>query len=568
MKTLLKALAGALIFSFRLSASPVINEVMYTPADPGNEWFELLNTSETVDLSGWKWKDATSTLRTISAQSILLQRDSFIVICQDSLKFRAQYPDSHCRLIQTAWSALNNTGDNLILMNSSGSRVDSLLFAASWGGTSAYSLERRDPLGLTNSSANWGSCILTVKATPGVENSNRAKEFDVAFRKILISPINPVAGSYADAKIILINTGLNPAEGVLLKVYDDRNLDTSAQPGELIVSSALSTILPGDSSEFETQIAGLEAGRKQLIAIAEYVPDNDTSDNRLTHSFFVSEPGSAGSMVINEIMFDPLTGMSEWIELYNPSANGYDVKGWKILDNSSEIDLSDTSLYMPPGAFLVVASDSSVIMQFPHLAERSPDVRTVIRGSISLNNSGEKITLTDSLSTAIDFTEYSPSMHNPDIEDPKGISLERINPSFPSNYSSNWSSCTDRTGGTPGKKNSLFTGYHPITAEISVTPNPFSPDGDGYQDAAVITCNFNFSSGTLRAGVYDVRGNLVFTLASNEVTGRSKDFIFNGYSDGKSRLPMGIYVVVIEAIDRDNGIPVTVKAPVVIAARL
>lgn len=568
MKTLLKALAGALIFAFRLSASPVINEVMYTPADPGNEWFELLNTGETVDLSGWKWKDATSTLRVISALNLQLQRDSFIIICQDSLKFRAQYPESGCRLIQTAWSALNNSGDNLILINASGGRVDSLSFATSWGGTSAYSLERRDPLGLTNSSANWGSCIFTIKASPGFENSIRSKEFDVAFRKILISPSNPVAGSYAVAMITLTNTGLNPAEGVLIKLYDDRNLDTSAQPGELIASSALSTIQPGDSSGFEAQIEGLEAGRKQVIAIAEYPPDNDTSDNKIIQSFYVSEPGAAGSIVINEIMYDPLTGMSEWIELYNPSGTVYDLKGWKIIDNSSEVDLSDSSLTVPPGAFLVIASDSSVIVQFRHLAERSPEVQTIIRGSLSLNNSGEKVTLTDSLLTAIDFTEYSPSMHNPDIEDPKGISLERINPSFPSIYASNWSSCTDRTGGTPGKKNSLFTGYMPSTAEISVTPNPFSPDGDGYQDAAVITCNFSFSSGTLRAGVYDVRGNLVFTLANNEVTGRSKDFIFNGYSDGKSRLPMGIYVVVIEAIDRDNGIPVTVKAPVVIAVRL
>ncbi|MBX7041868.1 MAG: lamin tail domain-containing protein [Ignavibacteria bacterium] len=568
MKTFLKALAGALILSFRLSASPVINEVMYTPADPGNEWFELLNTGETIDLSGWKWKDATSALRTISSQPVALQRDSFIVICQDSLKFRAQYPESGCRLIQTAWSALNNTGDNLILINTSGARVDSLSFATSWGGTSAYSLERKYPLGLTNSSVNWGSCIFAGKASPGAENSIRAKEHDVAFRKIQLSPTGPVAGSYADVKITLANTGLNPAEGVLLKVYDDRNLDTASQPGELIVSSELNTIQPGDSAGFELQLTGLEAGRKQLIAIAEYAPDNDTSDNIKVHSFYVSEPGAAGSMVINEIMYDPLTGMSEWIELYNPSPSEYDVKGWKIIDNTSELDLSDSSLTVPPGAYLVIASDSSLLSQFAYLTERSPSSQTIIAGSLSLSNSGERITLADSLLTTIDQMNYNPSMHNPDIEDPTGISLERINPALPSAGPSNWSSCTYGAGGTPGKKNSLFADYRPGSAEISIEPNPFSPDGDGFQDAAVITCRFDFSSGTLRAGVYDVRGNLVSTLANNEVTGSIKDFIFSGYSDGKTRLPVGIYVVVIEAIDRDKGMPVTVKAPVVIAARM
>lgn len=61
---------------------------------------------------------------------------------------------------------------------------------------------------------------------------------------------------------------------------------------------------------------------------------------------------------------------------------------------------------------------------------------------------------------------------------------------------------------------------------------------------------------------------MIRTLANNELTGSEKTFLFNGYSDSNEKLNVGIYVVMIEAIDQVRGEPVTIKAPLVIAAKL
>ena len=61
---------------------------------------------------------------------------------------------------------------------------------------------------------------------------------------------------------------------------------------------------------------------------------------------------------------------------------------------------------------------------------------------------------------------------------------------------------------------------------------------------------------------------MIRTLANNELTGSEKTFLFNGYSDSNGKLNVGIYVVMIEAIDQVRGEPVTTKAPLVIAAKL
>ncbi|MBK7157708.1 MAG: lamin tail domain-containing protein [Ignavibacteria bacterium] len=71
----------------------VINEIMYAPLDANNEWFEIYNNGITpVNLQNWKWKDATSTIRTITTQSIILSANSYLIICQDSNKLKIQFP--------------------------------------------------------------------------------------------------------------------------------------------------------------------------------------------------------------------------------------------------------------------------------------------------------------------------------------------------------------------------------------------------------------------------------------------------------------------------------------------
>ena len=569
MKLFFLAYTAAFLYCSNASAFPRINEIMYAPLDASNEWFELTNTGDSIDLQNWKWKDATASLRFITAQSFTLHKDSFVVICQDSSKFKTQFPLFKGKLFQTLWIALNNSGDNLILINESGERTDSVAYSSGWGGnTGGYSLERKNPAGISNFGNNWGSCTDIFKATPGTENSIRIKELDLTIKRFETEPFNPVAGGLLELSAVVSNTGASSSGNAALNFYDDSNLDSIGQQSELVNSFTVSPLNPEDSLTFEMTLQDIAPGRKQLIVSIIFEPDQDTSDNKIVRSVNISQPGQAGSIVINEIMYEPLTGDAEWVEMYNPSSIEFDLKQWKLRDNTGTVDISDSSLIISPGGYLIIASDSSILSTYNYLKNANESVIVRVIQSLSLNNSGESLVVEDSLLTAIDKLTYSPSMHNPEIDDTRGVSLERINPALPSSYSNNWSSSADPSGGTPGKRNSIFASAVKSSSELMISPNPFSPDGDGRDDVALISCSFSFSKGTIRANIYDIKGRMVRTLANNEQTGSEKAFLFNGYSDNNEKLSIGLYIVLIEAIDQTRGEPVTVKAPLVIAAKL
>lgn len=563
MKTAVLTLTACWLLSSPLFARIVVNEIMYAPADATNEWFELVNTGNDADLSGWKWKDATSALRTITNTPFILRKDSLIVVCQDSVKFRSLYPQFRGKLFQTAWSALNNSGDSLILIDQNGQRSDSLSYSSAWGGASGgYSLERKNPLAPSAVASNWASSVNPLRATPGAENSVKIRDYDLSVTGIRFEPKSPVAGSPLDIVTGIRNEGLNAAAGAVLRLYDDLNLDTVNQPGELIFTQSLAMIPPEDSAYAAFTMQNVQSGRKQFIAEVTYTEDLDSSDNELARSVYVSIPGQAGSIVMNEIMYDPQNSGAEWVELCNPSGAPFDLAGWKLTDNTSNLTISETELILAPGGYLVIASDSAVLSEFPQAGA------VKVMPSLSLSNSGETLILSDSLSSVIDRVSYSPLMHNPGIENTKGVSLERINPALPSSQNTNWTSCADISGGTPGRKNSMFAPAVLPVSGLRIEPNPFSPDGDGVDDVAVISCSTGFVRGTVRAEIYDARGRKVRTLAHAEPAGSEKTFVFNGYDDEGRKLNVGLYIIVIEAIDNIAGSPVPFKGLVVVAAKL
>ncbi|MDQ3194043.1 MAG: lamin tail domain-containing protein, partial [Bacteroidota bacterium] len=299
-----------------------------------------------------------------------------------------------------------------------------------------------------------------------------------------------------------------------------------------------------------------------------YEVDDDTSNNISVRRIYVSGESGSGGIVINEIMYDPLTNLSEWIEFYNASGQQINLKKWKFKESAAGITLSTQDLFLNPGDYLILAHDSSIFESYDLLKNPNPNQIVKFSNGISLNNSGENISLTDSLNNVIDAVSYNPNWNNPELPDTKGISLERINPSFGSNDKNNWNSCADIAGGTPGLQNSIFLKNLSHASAVTISPNPFSPDGDGFEDFALIKYKLTFPFAQMRVKVFDIKGRLVRTLANNQFTGNEGSIIFNGYGDDNQRLRIGIYILLIEAVDDRGGTVDNVKAPIVVAARL
>ncbi|MCX6133235.1 MAG: lamin tail domain-containing protein [Ignavibacteriales bacterium] len=281
------------------------------------------------------------------------------------------------------------------------------------------------------------------------------------------------------------------------------------------------------------------------------------------------------AIVVNEIMYDPVTGQNEWIELFHRGSVPIDIARWKIYDRptssgSTSTTITSSSAVIQPHDFVVIAADSTILSRFEYLARPAPGVLLFIlnrSGGLGLNNDGDDVVVRDALGRTIDSVSYSPDWHHPDLTDPKGRSLERVNPDLASNDRRNWSSSSAPSGGTPGKINGIFTNSLPSNASLSISPNPFSPDGDGFEDFCIIRYSLPLTTSVIRVSIFDTKGRLVRTLANGELSGSQGAIVWDGLDDTKQRARIGPYVVLVESIDGQAGILATAKAVAVVGAK-
>lgn len=190
------------------------------------------------------------------------------------------------------------------------------------------------------------------------------------------------------------------------------------------------------------------------------------------------------------------------------------------------------------------------------------------KSSLGLNNDEDDVILRDVIGKTIDSVHYSDKWQNSEVASTTGIALERINPNLSSNDRRNWNSSANSLGGTPGKQNSIFTVTLPSQSKITISPNPFSPDGDGFEDFTIISYQLPMQISQVRMKIFDVKGRLVRTLMNNELSGSAGQVVWDGLDDNKQKLRMGIYVIFIEALDAVGGVVETAKAAAVVAGKL
>jgi hypothetical protein len=343
-----------------------------------------------------------------------------------------------------------------------------------------------------------------------------------------------------------------------------------------LLQSVVSTqrIFAGDSMQISESLPQLAAGEISVMVVAENWSDERLKNNRASITIKIDyEPRS---LIINEIMYDPLDGQNEWLELYNRSSQPVDLAHWTFNDKSTSsgvnlFTISDSTMIIQSGGFAIVAAESSVCNIFPNLGSPHPDISLSIlnrSGGFSFNNDGDAIVLKDLTGQTIDSVVYLPRWHHPDVVDTRGRSLERINPNIDTNDPRNWSTCTNVVGGTPGKINSVMTTSTVSNSTISISPNPFSPDGDGYEDYCMIHYNLPMPASMLNVRIYDIKGRCIRTLANCEFAGAKGEIIWDGFDESRQRARIGVYVVYLEATDRSSGRVERAKAVAVVATKL
>ncbi len=143
-----------------------------------------------------------------------------------------------------------------------------------------------------------------------------------------------------------------------------------------------------------------------------------------------SVPARAASIVINEFLADPATGIlgdangdglssstqDEFVELVNSSDTDLDISGWLISDSISTTHVFPTGTVLSPGAAIVVFGGGTPTGEFGGAI-----VQTASSSNLSLNNTGDTITVSDGVTNQAVATfgragNYDQSLTlNPDV---------------------------------------------------------------------------------------------------------------------------------------------------------
>ena len=469
----------------------VINEIMYAPLNNEPEWIEIFNRcNSSLNLNNWSLSDASTTIKIIKEDK-LLEPGNYIIVSKDSSIFN--FYAIPCEVLVTNLPSLNNSGDQVIIKDSSGMLIDSLEYFSSWGeNLTGKSIERISITEESNDEENWKISESKFNGTPGRINSVTRKDFDIAAAGILFSPEFPMINENVNISVKIMNIGKNDAK-INIKLYEDTNLDSL--PDVLIYAINGFCITAGDSEVIPANymINNLQT-KKGFYISAVYLQDQDTLNNS---AYSIINPGfPEGSVVINEIMYNPFGGEPEWIELFNATDHKISLEGWTINDvltTPATYKITDEK-FINPKSYLIISKDSSILNYHKNISSE------IITANLPVfNNDMDGVVLKDDRVYIIDSVFY-----NKDWEGKQGSSYERISFEISSNLPSNWGNSRDVELSTPGRINSIKPkNFDLMVTDLSFIPRFPVPGDNVYLSAkvknngtssALFSINFYFDS--------------------------------------------------------------------------
>lgn len=551
----------------------VINEILYRRKDAASpEFVELYNVSDqNFELGGWTLMDGSGSSANLPEGTYLTAGE--YLVFTDMEDFAAT---SDRILYLSNFPSLNDSGDELVLRNETGITIDSLFYLESWGGDEpGVSLERKDPAGPANDGSNWSTSISETGYSIAAQSSVFAE--DLSAPEIIFST--------------QIDSVVKVVFSEFVNITDETTFEVNGVESELVSHNPVArneVFLQWYENELSVPVE-LETGLNFDVVvrnIADYKGNKASEISQQIASSIQSFP-----VVINEILFRPLANsddnlpdQTEYVELYNPNQTAVSLEGIVLHDAPDEdgevrsiLPVSTQYTWIPAGDFvLIYAEDEATKFSDSRIAEyfNAEDANErftlrVDRSSLNLASSGDALYLADSTGAIVDSLYFDESWQNPNLYDTDGIALELIDPSLDNNDPANWSSSTHVSGGTPLAENSIYqkSGQAPDGVGISFSPNPFSPDDDGFEDNLFINYTLDAPDYLLRVRIFDRYGREVRELVQAEAAGFSGTLIWDGLTDDNRRNRVGIYIVLFEAYDSATGRDQTFKETVVLARK-
>ena len=516
----------------------IITEFMCDPSPviglPEVEFVEIHNVSaKYFNLAGWKIGDGSAD-GTITSGWIA--PGAYQLLCATSSQ--THYPTG---LAVTSFPSLNNASDDLVLKDASLLIIDQLHYTDEWYNddlkqAGGYTLERINPNDPCSDRSNWTASNAAAGGTPGVQNSVYSIVPDLQapslVQSLAIAPnqLQLVFSEGMDSTLLI-------------------NALFQSDPSLTVQAVAVNTSFP--DTAMITFAQNIMASKLYGFT---YGPLSDCWMNTATISGFfalASDP-EVHDLVINELLYDPGTGGSDFVELYNRSSKVLDLHNYSIAnyddDTIANFKTISTTRLLFPGEYIVLTADSVFQkQQFPESGEGSFYQMSLP----SFNNDSSSVYLLWN-NVIIDKIAYTSDWQLSLLDNTDNKTLERIDPSGVSNSPSNWHTAAETIGfGTPGKQNSQYQAGGVNGSFGTLTP-VFSPDNDGFEDVLLFYYTMPQPGMIATVNLYDDQGRLIKELMKSELLGLEGNFSWNGCNDAGAKTPIGIYLAVIEGFTPDG----------------
>ncbi len=553
-------------FSLGETAAPfevVFTEIFADPEPqvglPDVEYVEVYNRSAKIlDLSNWSIQDP----RVIATweEAILLPGEYAVLT-------RSQNADAFSSFGKVIpvdrFPDLGNSSDSLYLLNELGIQIDYVFYDSDWYNNEVkddggYSLEKIDPDFIDcNNPGNWSASRAEEGGTPGQENSIFGTFTDtlaptvVGIRILDPSTVEVFFNEQMDPNTLQLgdNYSIDPGVGSPLLGFPNSPGYTSVQ---LLIDGSL------DSSQLYT---------------LNYSGLSDCGGNSISGSinFGFPEQVSAGDILLNEILFNPFTGGSDYVEIVNVSSKVLDLQDLflgEMNPDTREFEnvkiVSEQTALILPGEIICLTANVDVQKEF----YLPPDTaRFYQMSSFPSYDDARGIVVLFTQADTLEVFEYEDDFHFPTLADDNGVSLERLSLTASTQDPANWHSASANVNyGTPGYANSQEVSLDEPESEVELEEITFTPNGDGIKDVLTIKYDFDFIGVNARVSIFDVNGRLVRTVQNNILLDPGPGtFFWDGRNDDNQKALIGPYVVLFEVVNQQTGEKQTFKRVGVLA---
>ena len=304
-------------------------------------------------------------------------------------------------------------------------------------------------------------------------------------------------------------------------------------------------------------IFGKATGIELSLAVSGISDLSGKIMNRNTQSFSYSFSPKVGSILINEVLFNPFSGGTDFVELRNVSEQTIPINRLKLATRDDVLALkqiypvSNEKRYLKPGEFLVCTKDPAILAT--QYITSDPETFCQMKSFPSYSDdAGTVVLLNDSLEVLDEFS-YSAKMHSHFLADQEGVSLERISLDKPTNDRTNWASAAASAGfATPGLPNSQTGSETGFQDEITCEPKAFSPNGDGFNDELNIQFKFSKPGYIANVRIFDSIGRQVRFLIKNQSLAQKGNWMWDGHDESGQKLNIGVYIILVEVFDQEG----------------